>query len=268
MGRIHRLARAATVVAQDPVEGVERVREKIASERQKTRRPPPAPPPDPDWEARLQSLLGIASRSEAVDGFDALWAEIAGALHDRGFTIGRHTYSGWDDGDPGLLRAAWYVTRQCQPQVVLETGVARGLTSRVVLEGLEANGTGHLWSIDLKPPLDAERLAAETGAAVVERLKSRWTLVEGSSRRRLPGLLEQLGNIDLFIHDSRHTHRNMSFELHQAWGKLRPGGIMLVDDIHGNSAFDECVTAFGGPPAIRCAPDDGRGCFGVIMKPV
>ncbi len=261
-----RLARAAAVVARDPVEGVERIREKLANESQRYFRAETSPP-DPDWEKSLRGLLGIASPSEAVDGFDALWAEIVGSLTRRGLTVGRGSFSGWDDGDRGLVRAAWCITRNGQPRTVVETGVARGLTSRIVLEGLEANGAGRLWSIDLAPPLDRRRLAIETGAAVTEALKPRWTLIEGSSRRRLPALLDELGTIDLFIHDSRHTRRNISFELRRAWGALTPGGFMLVDDIHGNSAFDECVAAFGTPPAIVCASDDGRGRFGLIYKP-
>jgi hypothetical protein len=261
-----RLARAAAAVARDPVEGVERIREKLANESQRYFRADTSPP-DPDWETALRGLLGIDSPTEAVDGFDALWAEIVGSLKRRGLTVGRGSFSGWDDGDPGLVRAAWCITRNRRPRRVVETGVARGLTSRIVLEGLEANGAGRLWSIDLAPPLDRRRLAVEIGAAVTDALKPRWTLIEGSSRRRLPALLSELGTIDLFIHDSRHTRRNISFELRQAWGALTPGGFMLVDDIHDNSAFDECVAAFGTPPAIVCAPDDGRGSFGLIYKP-
>ena len=36
---------------------------------------------------------------------------------------------------------------------VVETGVAHGVTSRFILEALERNGRGFLWSIDL-PPLE------------------------------------------------------------------------------------------------------------------
>ena len=211
---------------------------------------------------------GISADSDVAEGFDFLWERILSSLREAGLSIGRGAFSGWDDGDPGLLRAAWSIARFRHPLIVVETGVARGLTTRVVLEALQANGdAGHLWSIDLKPPLDAQRLANEAGAAVTAGLRGGWTLVEGSSRRHLPGLLEQLGTIDMFIHDSRHTHRNISFELHHAWAALRPGGFMVVDDIHGNTAFEECVTAFGGPPAIVCPSDDGCGQFGVIAKP-
>jgi hypothetical protein len=35
-------------------------------------------------------------------------------------------------------------------------------------------------------------------------------------------LLSCLGRIDLFIHDSLHSERNVRFELDRAWAALRP----------------------------------------------
>jgi len=151
--------------------------------------------------------------------------------------------------------------------VVVETGVARGLTTRVVLEALEANDHGRLYSVDLPPPLAKDRLTNEVGAAVTDELKARWTLIEGSSRRRLPGLLRELGAIDMFIHDSRHTRRNIRFELRLAWNALRPGGLILADDIQSTVAFEESIEAFGRPQAVVCMSDDQRGRFGLIKKP-
>jgi hypothetical protein len=40
-----------------------------------------------------------------------------------------------------------------RPDTVVETGVAHGVTSRVIREGLERNRSGHLWSVDL-PAVD------------------------------------------------------------------------------------------------------------------
>jgi Methyltransferase domain len=140
-------------------------------------------------------------------------------------------------------------------------------TSRVVLEALEANHAGRLFSIDLPPPLEQDRLALEVGAAVTDSLKSRWTLIEGSSRRRLPALVRELGTIDLFIHDSRHTRRNILFELQQVWAAMRPGGFLLADDIHSNSGFQDAVRAFGAPPSLVCESDDGHGMFGCMRRP-
>jgi hypothetical protein len=83
-----------------------------------------------------------------------------------------------------------------RPKKVVETGVARGVTTRFILEGLERNGEGRLWRIDL-PPLRQGDLPEENGAAVPERCRARWAYIQGSSRRRLPGLLAELDKIDL-----------------------------------------------------------------------
>jgi len=265
--RVDRIARAGAVVLRDPVEGVERVREKIANELQRWKKNARLSC-DPEWEASLHAQLEIEWPCEAVEKFPSLWSEIVSSMEVRGLAVGRGTFSGWDDADPALARAAWCLACHLKPVTVVETGVARGLTTRVLLEALEGNDAGHLHSIDLPPPLDESRLTVETGAAVTDDLKGRWTLIEGSSRRRLPALLRELGTIDMFSHDSRHTRRNILFELREAWAALRPGGFLLADDIHGNSGFRDAVTALGHPPSIVCASDDGRGMFGLIRKPI
>lgn len=264
--RLDRLTRAAWAVISDPIEGVERVREKVANESERWAAKP-SEVSDPLWEASLHALLKVGWPCEEVAEFAPQWDEAVSSLRDRGVEVGRGAYSGWDDGDPGLARAASCLTRHTRPLTVVETGVARGFTTRMILEGLEANRDGRLFSIELAPPLSAEQVASETGAAVADHLKRRWSLIEGSSRRRLPGLLEHLGTIDLFVHDSRHTRRNISFELRLAWRALRPGGFLLADDIHGTIAFTELAREFGNPAAIVCSSDDGRGRFGVIRKP-
>lgn len=264
--RLGRFGRAALTVARDPVEGVERIREKLADVSQR-RHAPAAVEADTSWEASLHALLGAPWPCPEAKAFVSVWSETVQSLGHRGLQVGRAAYGGWDDADPGLARAAWCLTRHLEPLTVVETGVARGLTTRVVLEALEANAVGRLCSIDLPPPLERRRLEEEAGAAVSQHLKGRWTLIEGSSRRCLPGLLDELGTIDLFIHDSRHTHRNISFELALAWGALSPRGFLVADDVHCNSAFDESVRRFGDPRALVCASDDERGMFGLIEKP-
>jgi Methyltransferase domain len=260
-----RLGRATLTVIRDPVEGVERIREKLANERQRFTTPP-AVAPEPEWEAWLHRQLGVEWPCDAVAEFERLWPVVVASVADKGITVGRGSFSGWDDGDAALARAAWCVARHTQPQIAVETGVARGFTTRVILEALEADGAGRLYSIDLPPPLEERRLAEETGVAVADQVRGRWTLIRGSSRRRLPGLLRDLGTIDMFVHDSRHTYRNISFELGLAWPALRPGGFLLADDVGANGGFLDSVQEFGDPPAVVCMSDDQRGKFGLIHK--
>jgi hypothetical protein len=55
---------------------------------------------------------------------------------------------------------------------VIETGVAPGVTSRIIFEALQQNGLGYLWSIDLPHPPD-HRLHPEAGVAVTNRGQDR-----------------------------------------------------------------------------------------------
>jgi hypothetical protein len=135
-----------------------------------------------------------------------------------------------------------------------------------LLEALERNGDGHLWSIDL-PPLLQRDLAEETGAAVPARLHERWTLLRGSSRKLLPDLLADLGQIDLFAHDSMHTTRNLRFELKQVWPALTPGGAMLIDDVEENPVTGQFLQTHPQTPAVIAPSDDGQVLIAWLLKP-
>src|SRR5579859_763127 len=55
------------------------------------------------------------------------------------------------NGDSALARTCYVVCRILQPAVVLETGVAYGVTSAFLLQALHVNQNGKLLSIDLPP---------------------------------------------------------------------------------------------------------------------
>jgi len=218
---------------------------------------------DPDWERHLHERLGRPWPCAETQEFDALWKQVAESFDQQGLAMGRATYGGWDDGDRGFARAVWCLTRHLEATRVVETGVARGITSRVILEALERGGDGRLCSIDL-PALDTA-FHTQIGAAVPGELRGRWTYVNGTSRSRLPGLLAELGEIDLFVHDSSHTTRNLHFELERAWGAMRRGAV-LADDIERNEAFGKFMRARPDVPTFVAAADDGVAMFGIALK--
>ena len=148
-----------------------------------------------------------------------------------------------------------------------------GVTSRFILEALERNGIGHLWSIDL-PPIEPVR-QDEIGVAVPDRFRSRWSYIRGTSKQRLPGVISKLGQIDLFIHDSLHSEQNVRFEIDRAFVALRPGGAIVVDDIDANWGFRSFTQAFADQQSMICEaeplrPDlrrfNKKGLFGIILK--
>lgn len=243
--------RALRVLLRDPGEALDRTRNRWEARRENAETPAPfvrtretiradagsrhGLAVDDDWEARLHGWLGAQWPCPDHARFLDVWEQLDSQLRgDRGAGTGL-------DADPALARAIWCATRHLRPERVVETGVSRGISSRFFLEAMEANGTGRLWSIDLPPQTEEWRKLA--GSAVPERLRDRWTFLRGTSRRHLPPLLHELGTVDLFIHDSQHTERNMRFELTAAAPHVRPGGLILCDDAHENRAFADLAVA-------------------------
>ena len=219
---------------------------------------------EPAWEEWLHRQLGAAWPCPAQEEFEALWPDVADYVRGQGLAFGRASYGGCDDADPGLARALWCLTAHLRPEKVVETGVAHGVTSRFILERLRRNGTGYLWSIDL-PDVDVTR-HGQIGAAVPPELRERWTLIEGTSRHRLEPLLEELGGIDLFLHDSSHTERNVRFELARAWQALGRGAI-VVDDVHRNRSWEAFTRVQTQASAVTAYADDRGALFGIALKP-
>jgi len=124
-----------------------------------------------------------------------------------------------------------------RPRIVVETGVAYGVTSAYILQALSEFGQGELHSIDL-PPL-AANADSHVGYFVPQDFRGRWKLLRGSAKRLLPTVIREVGAIDMFVHDSLHSYSHMKWEFETALRSLRPGGVLIADDIEGNRAFEE-----------------------------
>jgi hypothetical protein len=266
--------RSAIAIAKDPVEAWSTAIERLIEQWQQRRRTCRYETL-PGWDGELHRRLGVARPRALSAEFWAVWRDILTSVSYLGYQVGPESFAAWNDGDAALTRAVWCLVRHLRPLRVVETGVARGFTTRVILEALQRNGAGHLWSIDLPPQLQPE-LHAEIGIAVSDQVRHRWSYIKGSSRRHLPALLEELGEIDLFVHDSLHTDRNVRFEMERAWTHLRPNGALVVDDIDANCAFRSFVRRHDGLEVLLCRaepvkPDlrreNGAGVFGIIRKP-
>lgn len=220
---------------------------------------------EPEWERRLHELMGVPWPCPEHEAFAGVWLAASETMAGQGLRVGRANYGDDDDADPGLARALWCLVRHLCPSEVVETGVAHGLSSRVILEALERTGDGRLSSIDLPAMTILER-RVEIGAAVPDGLRGRWTYQEGASRRRLSSLLRQVGEIGLFVHDSLHSTRNVRWELTTAWRALRPGGFVVVDDVDFNWGFEQFLQAGDDRQPLFCMADDGRRVFALARK--
>ncbi|HEY4114073.1 MAG TPA: class I SAM-dependent methyltransferase [Rhizomicrobium sp.] len=265
--------RIAIALVRDPARGFERLHERLMQRREDNAEVH-VHQPVLDWERQLHALMDIDWPCSEGPAFWQVWRDTVAELEARGISAGPESFAGYNDGDAALVRACWCIVRHTRPEHVIETGVGHGFTSRIILEAMHRNGAGHLFSIDL-PPLDPV-MRAQIGIAVPASLHNRWELVSGSSRRHLAPLLSRLGTIDLFVHDSLHTERNVTFELECAWRHLRRQGFLVVDDIDSNAGFDAFVRSTAGVgstlvcEAEPLRPDvrrfNQKGQLGLIQK--
>jgi hypothetical protein len=263
-------ARASSTTLRHPRESVERVRGRIDTQRDQRELMALGRPLSEhyavveDWMPALHKAIDTQWPCQESEKFDDIWDATISGLMSAGLRVGLASYRGWNDGDRAQAQAVWCLVAHLRPATVVETGVAHGLLSRVILEGLHRNGNGHLWSVDL-PAVDPA-LHHEIGIAVPEDLRSSWTYVEGTSRQRLPGLVRKLQRVDLFIHDSLHTGRNTYFELDTVWPALPPGGVAVVDDIHRNLGFSRFVERVAPGTSITTRHVVGDGLWGIAIK--
>jgi len=166
------------------------------------------------------------------------------AVGGSGHSLGAIGYA-----EGGYLYA---ILRHLRPRVAVETGVANGFSTAFALLALDRNGEGHLHSVDLPREVgrdyepgtfyEGEGRAgipsgSESGWLIPNELKQRWTLVLGRTQDELPPLLDRLGTVDSFMHDSEHSFDCMWFEFNEAWPHLRDGGLLLSDDVNSTDAF-------------------------------
>jgi len=141
------------------------------------------------------------------------------------------------------------------PKIVVETGVADGLSSAVILEALAANGEGELHSIDI---------AKSVGSLI--RDKAAWHLhvvSEDTLGEDLDCIAKAVPPIDLFLHDANHDYHHQMLEYKTFWRVMRPGGLFLSDDIDLSYAFLDFVQEVDRVPAMLL---DSRKVIGVITR--
>lgn len=142
---------------------------------------------------------------------------------------------------PELMKAVHIVCRLLQPKIVIETGVAKGFTSAGILDALEQNGTGDLYSVEL--PSLYIGYTRQVGEKISESLRKRWHLELGPSALALPRLLKKLGSVDVFVYDSAASYDNQITEFSIILASMRPGAVVIAD-LMMTDAFVEVAEAF------------------------
>jgi hypothetical protein len=183
----------------------------------------------------LRATVGVETPE-----FDAWSKEYEAAGTPRVLsTAGPESIPEWTMEDSHAL-LLYMVVRKLHPQLLLETGVHNGRSTRALLLALARNGAGTLVSTEID---------ADVGGLVEPALRSRWQLkVIPATSRAVRATIAAVGPIDFFLHDSRHTYPWQRLEYRLGWEALRPGGWLLSDDVDASYAFLDACRSWGVRP--------------------
>ncbi|MGA8812249.1 MAG: class I SAM-dependent methyltransferase [Candidatus Sulfotelmatobacter sp.] len=257
--------RLVSLLPKSPVEFYDRVMTVVEVTKERGRSASNATPLVTSTEA-LSVALDVSHREIAEILGEVELGQIERTVSE-GITAQERTgpFHAGHNGDFALARSIYVICRLRSPNAVLETGVAYGVTSAFALQALAVNQKGALFSIDL-PPLGKEA-DQHVGSVVPQKLRERWHLYRGTANRVLPKVLSSIGQLDLFVHDSLHTCRNMTFEFSKVWPCLRPRAVLIADDVGLNDAFHDFAAEVKPSFAAVMKEENKDAQFGIMVKP-
>jgi hypothetical protein len=156
------------------------------------------------------------------------------------------------------------LVRLTKPTCLVESGVSSGVSSTFLLLGTRANGKGALHSIDFpvrrSKPRGGEPWAlpegTESGFAIPGPLRRDWDLRIGRSEDLLVPLLNRLGRLDFYCHDSPVDVSHFEFEMRAIKRHLGPGSTVVADNTDWET-FRTAAKSVGAKAVRRRSSDLG-----------
>lgn len=167
----------------------------------------------------------------------------------------RVTNSRWN-AEQQLFTLLYSLVISKNPNLVIETGVANGISTNAIMKALEkSKKSGALHSFDVLP---------ETSKAYRGSGNWKFHLLNATkAHTQLRDELQRLAKPELWLHDSNHGYRWQKFEFLLAIKSLRRGGILISDDIDASPAWAELAgTVFRKSYIIF----DSRKFIGIAFK--
>jgi predicted O-methyltransferase YrrM len=217
--------------------------------------------PDSAWSQILKDALEEASTVPHADQVFERRAYIENYLREITNAYQAHYAAGWVNLDDALF--LYWLVRKLNPKIIVQTGVCNGLSSAFMMLGLVKNGPqGSLHVIDMPPVFNSKDPGwtikgqvygvvipegKSSGWMVPDAYRNRFEVWNGDAKDLLPKMVDKVNSIDLFYHDSDHTYDHMMFEFREAKRKLRPGGLIVGDDISWNASVWDFADQHGVP---------------------
>jgi predicted O-methyltransferase YrrM len=205
-----------------------------------------------DYAAAVQQLVGRRPDAEIDYKFPEVFADAQRRQEQCPVRM----------GGAGNLNLIYWLARYTEATRIVETGVAFGWSSLAFLLAIQDRPGARLVSVDMPyPKLNND---AYVGCVVPENLRASWTLLRYADHEGLPRALRLLGGIDLCHYDSDKRYRSRMWAYPRLWAALRPGGVLVSDDIGDNVAFRDYCRQLAAEPVIVSID---RKYVGVLVKP-
>lgn len=143
-----------------------------------------------------------------------------------------------------------------KPNLVVETGVANGISTNAIMNALEnSKSSGALHSFDV---------LSETSKAYKGNGNWQFHLLNAAkTHNQLKSEVQHLTKPAVWLHDSNHGYRWQKFEYLLAMKSLKKGGILISDDIDASPAWAELA---GGVFRKSYIIFDSRKFIGIAFK--
>jgi predicted O-methyltransferase YrrM len=205
---------------------------------------------DSVWDQVLKDALEEAMTVPHADQVFERRAYIENYMKEITRKYQAHYAAGWVNLDDALF--LYWLVRKLRPKTIVQTGVCNGLSSAFMMLGLVKNSSGgRLHAIDMPPVFNSKDAGwtvkgkvygvvipegKSSGWIVPDAYRDRFEVWNGDAKALLPKMVDKVDSIDFFYHDSDHTYEHMMFEFREARRKLRPGGLIVSDDVSWNAS--------------------------------
>jgi hypothetical protein len=145
-------------------------------------------------------------------------------------------------GGGGAYPLLYFLISKYKPEIVVETGVAAGWSSRAILEAVKCNGKGRLFSSDF-PYFRLSKPEQYIGVVVPKSsdIRENWSLDVRGDRVAIPEIYKSVQQIDFFHYDSDKSYDGRRFVYKTLKSKFNQNCIIIMDDIQDNLFFNELV---------------------------
>ena len=177
-----------------------------------------------DSEQAINKILENASGLgllEVLMEYDKLFDELQNRLDDAKFGI-----------EDDMAKLMYLLIRIAKPDNVMETGVAKGVSTFFITNALSKNGNGSLISVDI---------SGDVATFLNGEERKRWKLkvlnTSYNPRKQFHKILNECPPLSIYLHDGDHSYMWQRMEYDLALQKLKGGGILLSDDVDSSYAF-------------------------------